>query len=528
MTSSVVPRPLTHEPAAGVFVLDAATKVGAPPEFAAAAQWLTATIGAATGLPLRSAHPARASIAFTHDPAIPVEGYRLAVATDHIEVAASDDAGAFYAAQTLRQLVGPAAFRAAPITGGPWEVPAGVVTDAPRFPWRGCLLDVARHFQPKGAVLRFVDLLAAHKLNVLHLHLTDDQGWRMQIERYPELTNIGAWRTESMLGRGTPDAFDGRPHGGFYTKDDLREIVAYASARHVTVLPEIDVPGHTQAAIASYPHLGNLEARLPVWTSWGISPNVLNVEEGTVEFFRRVLDDVMEVFPSAVVSLGGDEVPTTQWEDSDAARARLLELGVADVSRLQTWFIDELAAHLAAGGRRVAVWDELVETGLPPRALVQSWRGYDGGLAAIRAGFETVLCPEQSVYLDHRQSEQPDEPIPVGFVTTLERVYGFEPMPLGLTDDEQALVLGAQAPVWTEHLDSPQRVDYAAFPRLAAFAEVVWTAPELKNADNFVRLLKDFHLPRLDALGVDYRPLDGPLPWQTRPGVAGRPRPRPE
>ncbi|MDQ1727585.1 MAG: hexosaminidase, partial [Frankiaceae bacterium] len=408
MTDTLVPRPLTHAPAQGTFTFDASTTVGAEPALANAAAWFTTTIAAATALPLHNTHPARASIAFMRDPQLPAEGYRLTVTTERVEVAASDDAGAFYAAQTLRQLLGPDAFRKAAVRDGPWSVPAGVTTDAPRFPWRGCLLDVARHFQPKDAVLRFVDLLAAHKLNVLHLHLTDDQGWRMQIERYPELTNVGAWRSESMLGRATPDVFDGRPHGGFYTKDDLREIVAYAAARHVTVVPEIDLPGHVQAAIASYPELGNLQQRLPVWTSWGINDNVLNVDEQTVDFFRNVLDEVLDVFPSTYISLGGDEVSTTQWQESYAAQARILELGVADASRLQTWFLDELAMHLAVRGRRVAVWDELVETGVPPAALVQSWRGYDEGLAALRAGCPTVMCPEQFVYLDHRQSDDPD------------------------------------------------------------------------------------------------------------------------
>ncbi|MCU1675463.1 MAG: beta-N-acetylhexosaminidase [Frankiales bacterium] len=528
MPADLVPRPSRHDTAEGHFPLSRSTTVGADDDLAGAARWFTTVVGAATGVPLTAGNVALASIRFAHDSGLPDEGYRLTVTPQQVEVAASTEAGAFYGAQTLRQLLGPDAFRRSAVTQGPWVVPACTIEDAPRFPWRGCLLDVARHFQPKDAVLRFVDLMAAHKLNVLHLHLTDDQGWRIEIVQYPELTRVGAWRTHSMLGRATPDVFDDRPHGGYYTQADLREIVAYAAARHITVVPEIDVPGHTQAAIASYPELGNLEQRLDVWTFWGINDNVLNVEEATVGFFRNVLDEVVGIFPSTYISLGGDEVPTGQWEESYAARARLLELNLFDATRLEAWFLSELAVHLRVGGRRIAVWDELVDKGLPPGALVQSWRGLDGALAALRAGHEVVMCPEQHLYLDHRQSDHPDEPVPVGFVRTLEDVYGYEPMPLGLTEEEQARVLGAQAQIWTEHLDNPRRVDYAAFPRLVAFAEAVWSDPAHKDKDDFVRRLTESHLARLDALGVEYRPLDGPHPWQTRPGVAGRPQRLPE
>jgi hexosaminidase len=316
---------------------------------------------------------------------------------------------------------------------------------------------------------------------------------------------------------------DGRPHGGFYTQDDLREIVAYAAERHVTVLPEIDLPGHMQAAIAAYPELGNLDRQLPVWTDWGVSENVLNVEESTVMFFGNVLDEVIDIFPAPFISLGGDEVPTVQWRDSPSAQARLRDLGLPDEAALQSWFIGRLAERLRDRGRRLVVWDELVATGLPEGALVQSWRGIEGGLVAGRAGHDVVMCPEQEVYLDHRQSDRDDEPIPVGYARSVEDVHRFDPV-AGLPADVRDRVIGTQAQVWTEHLDSPRRVDYAAFPRLAAFAEVAWSDPASIDHDGFLDRLRSAHLPRLDALGVEYRPLDGPHPWQTRPGVPGRPR----
>jgi len=419
----------------------------------------------------------------------PAEGYRLEITPDSVTIDCSDDAGEFYARQTLRQLRGPAAFRAVP--SGQSTLPCGVVTDYPRFSWRGCLLDVARNFRTKAEVLRFIDLLAAHKLNVLNLHLTDDQGWRIEIPQFPRLTEVGSWRTGSMVGRHDGPERDGRPHGGFYTVDDLREIVAYAAERAVTVVPEIDIPGHARAAIAAYPELGPGEP-YEVWTSWGISTSLLNTEESTVDFF-----------PSPVIGLGGDEVP--------------------GATEKHGWFVRQIVEHLHSRGRKALCWDEVLEIGeLPHPVVIGSWRGEEAGVRAVKDGHQVVMCPEQYVYLDHRQSDHPDEPIPVGYLHTLEDFYAYEPVPSGMPDATG--LLGTQAQVWTEHLDSVRRVDYASFPRLSAFAEVAWTPSALRDYTEFLPRLREHHLPRLDALGVEYRPLDGPLPWQTRPGVPGRKR----
>jgi hexosaminidase len=431
----------------------------------------------------------------------PPEGYRLTITRDSVEVDASDEAGLFYANQTIRQLLGPDAFRVASIHSGLPMLPVCEIVDHPRFAWRGCMIDVARHFLPKHDLLRYVDLLAAHKLNVLHLHLTDDQGWRFEVKRYPKLTEVGAWRADSHYGDRRAGGRTSRPHGGFYTQDDLREVVAYAAQRQVTIVPEIDVPGHSQAAIAAYPELGSGEP-LEVWTDWGINKNILNLDESTVEFFRGVFDELVDVFPSEVIGLGGDEVP--------------------GATPAHGGFIRAIAEHLATHGRRAYGWDEIAEVGpLPDGAVLASWRGEEAGVAAVRAGHDVVMCPERHVYLDYRQSDHPDEPIPVGTVLTLEDVYRYEPVPEGLSGSGR--VLGAQANLWTEHLDSPRRLDYAAFPRLAAFAEVVWSSGRRDEAE-FLRRLAAHHLPRLDALGVEYRPLSGPHPWQTMPGVPGFPR----
>jgi hexosaminidase len=399
-------------------------------------------------------------------------------------------------------------------------------------------------------VLRWIDLLALHRLNVLHLHLSDDQGWRVEVRGRPELTAVGGWRRSSPVGHHALGRADGRPHGGFYSQDDLREIVAHAAARHVTVVPEIDVPGHVGAALAAYPELGNTDlpdrtaegsASREVACSWGVFEDVLNVEESTRAFFCDVLDQLMDVFPGPWFGIGGDECPTVQWERSPGARARMAELGITDPAGVRAWYAAGLAERLAARGRRALVWDELCDAGLPPGAVVASWRGRDGARTALRRGHDAVLCPEGEVYLDYRQSGHPAEPTPVGTLTSLARVHAFRARlapedpedpetptgPTGPGDPPAGLpgpgrVLGAQCALWTEYADSPRALDYLAFPRLCAFAEAVWGTAGGGHAGFLARLA--VHERRLAALGVEYRPAAGPHPWQTRPDAPGHPR----
>ncbi len=434
------------------------------------------------------------------DPALPPEGYELSTVPGHVEITGGSDAGIFYGLQTLRQLLPPAALRhPSSLTAGPVEVPILRISDAPRFAWRGVLLDVARHFMPVPDVLRFLDLAAFHKLNVLHLHLTDDQGWRIEVPGWPRLTSVGAWRTESMLGARVHERYDGRPHGGFYTTDDLRQIVAHAAQRHITVVPEVDMPGHMQAAIAAYPELGNGFTG-PVRTAWGISSHVLNLEPSTLDFCRQVLDHVCDIFPSELIGIGGDECPTDEWPGGRELQAR---------------FTAEMAAHLAARGRRLYGWDEILAGGAPEGSVVAAWRGVEPAEVAVRAGHQVVACPDVKLYLDYRQSDDPAEPTPVGTLLTIEDVYAYEP-------PQSDLVLGAQANIWTEHMESLRRVEYMAYPRLCAFAEAVWGPAQRDFADFATRL--PAHLARLDALGVNYRPLSGPRPWDARPDAPGNPR----
>ncbi|MGY1435999.1 beta-N-acetylhexosaminidase [Streptomyces reniochalinae] len=533
--ASLVPRAREVREADGPpFVWNTDTALVAEPAAHGVARWLRGH----TVLPFREGLGAAGASAGTTvelrvDEGLDAEGYRLDVTPARVLIEGGDAAGVFWGAQTLRQVLPPAAFRRAGLPGQEWHVPRCHIEDAPRFGWRGMMLDVARHFMPKDGVLRLLDLLAAHKLNVFHFHLTDDQGWRMEIRRYPQLTETGAWRPRTRVGHRASPLWDERRHGGYYTQDDLREIVAYAAERHITVVPEIELPGHSQAAIAAYPDLGSTDvvdtAALGVWTDWGVSPHLLAPTDDVLRFYEHVLDEVLDVFPSPCVHLGGDETPKEEWRASAVAQARIAQEGLRDEDALQVWMVRHFDRWLAARGRRLVGWDEILDggtlegPGLTPGAVVSSWRGTDGGAAAAEAGHDVVMCPEHELYLDRRQAPGPDEPVPLGRVATLRDVYGFSPVPERLAAAGRGeRVLGVQANMWTECAESAQRVDYQVFPRLAALAEVAWSGPG-GSYDDFVERLVGAHLPRLDAAGVEYRPLDGPRPWQRRPGIPGRP-----
>ncbi|MFF2138833.1 beta-N-acetylhexosaminidase [Streptomyces sp. NPDC058193] len=519
----------------GGFLLDEATTLAAGPGTEGTERWLRTTLGAAFGVPLApGAGGTSNTVELRIDPLLAREGYRLGVSPARgVHITGGSAAGVFWGAQTLRQLLGPDAFRRAPLGRGARPgIPSTEIEDGPRFGWRGLMLDVARHFTPKDGVLRMLDLLAAHKLNVFHFHLTDDQGWRVEIKRHPRLTEAGAWRARTKYGHRASELWDETPHGGFYTQDDIREIVAYAAERHIRVVPEIDIPGHSQAAISAYPELGNTDvvdtSALSVWDTWGVNPNVLAPTDHTLRFFEGVFEELLDLFPAEVspfIHVGGDECPKDQWRQSPAAQARIAALGLKDEDELQSWFIRHFDRWLTDRGRRLIGWDEILEGGLAEGAAVTSWRGYAGGIAAAEAGHDVVMCPLQQVYLDYRQDGGPDEPMPIGYVRTLEDVYRFEPVPPGLSEEATGHVLGTQANVWTEVMQNRDRVDYQVFPRLAAFAEVAWSRLPASGERDFADFERRMHThyARLDALGVAYRPPAGPQPWQRRPGVLGRP-----
>jgi hexosaminidase len=456
------------------------------------------------------------------DPLMPStdESYVLTAGDDNVSVRGASPAGVFYGLQTLRQLLPDDCWRAAPVSRVPRQpiVIEGVeVIDGAGHEWRGVHLDVARHYMPKDFILRLIDLIAAHKFNVLHLHLTDDQGWRVEIDRYPRLVEVGAWRRESSLGHLEEAAFDGRPHGGWYSKADLREIVAFAAERFVTVLPEIDMPGHMVAAIAAYPELGNGGEPREVMTAWGISEHVLNLDEPTIEFCTDVLEEVLEIFPSRYIHVGGDECPTKEWEASPSARALMEREGYSSVRQLQGWFTARIGAWLAERDRILVGWDEILEGGAPPGAVVMSWRGEGGGIDAATAGHDVVMAPEEWCYFDWSYARSRFEPRGIRPATSVDKVYAYSPVPPALAaGGHRRRVLGAQCQLWTEYIETPSRAEYQYFPRVCAFAEVVWApwGTTRHFADFEPRL--GAHLRRLDALGVNYRPLAGPTPGQAR------------
>ena len=446
------------------------------------------------------------------------EGYRLRVDGDGIEVVGASPAGVFYGTRTLLQLLPAGLLRAAPPgRSEPITLDGIEVTDQPRFAWRGLMLDVSRHFFQKDFLLRLVDIASFHKLNVLHLHLTDDQGWRPQIDRYPRLTEVGAWRRESPAGHYREGRKDGTPHGGFYTKADLAEVAAYAARRFVTVVPEIDLPGHTQALLAAYPELGNTGQQLEVWANWGVNEHVLNMEESTADFCIGVLEEVMESVPSPFFHIGGDECPTSEWEASPRAQQLSHERGLSGPRELQGWFTAKMADAVTARGKTPVCWEEVLDAGAPAGCIVAAWKAESALEAAVRAtssGHGVVMVPEPYVYFDWAYSDQPVEPLAIRPAISVEKAYSFEPVPPGLSEELVPLVLGSQCQLWTEYVPTREHAEYMLFPRACAFAEAVWSGPERAWGEFEPRLAA--HLDRLDAFGVNYRPLSGPTPGQAR------------
>jgi hexosaminidase len=509
--------PVSVVPGAGRFILTSRAVIATDPASVSIGHQLARYLEPATGFILRvqASAVAAGSIHLRRDPTLkPLgpEGYRLEISPARVVARAPELAGLFYAVQTLRQLLPPEIFREAPVSGVEWSVPAVTIEDQPRFAWRGAHLDAGRHFMPKEFVKKYIDLLALHKLNTFHWHLTDDQGWRLEIEQYPKLTGVGSCRKETLVGRYTRDAsqwtFDGTPHCGFYTQDDAREIVAYAKARFITVVPEIEMPGHAVAAIAAYPELGVTGEPMEVSGRWGIFSDIFNAEPSTIRFLQNVLTEVLAIFPSRYIHIGGDEADKAKWKASAAVQARIKELGLKDEHELQSWFIRQMDVFLASKGRRLIGWDEILEGGLAENAVVMSWRGVEGGIQAARAKHDVVMAPTTHTYLDYYQSkDRAKEGLAIGGFLPLETVYSFEPVPPELEGDLATHVLGAQAQLWTEYMPTPKRVEYMAFPRLTALAEVVWTPKERKDYADYLRRLEP-HLRRLTALDVDYRRLD--------------------
>jgi hexosaminidase len=498
-TPPIIPLPAQVSMGQGSYAVSAADVIHvAPGDRAAAdaARYLADLLVRTRGLSLPVIEDAtatsRGGIVIRSDAAANVtqpEGYVLDVDAQGMRITARDASGLFYGAISAWQLMTPDAAKGAVL------VPATHIADWPRFKWRGLMLDSARHFQQPAEIKQLLDAMAQHKLNVFHWHLTDDQGWRLEIRRYPKLTQIGAWRQP-------PGGGDAK-YGGYYTQAEVKDIVAYAAARHITVVPEIDMPGHAQAAVAAYPDIGVTGAQPLVSIDWGVNPYLFNVDDHTIDFLHNVLNEVMELFPSTFIHVGGDEAIKDQWQASAAVQARMRSLGIKDEKALQSWFIERMGQYLAQHGRRLIGWDEILEGGVPPSASVMSWRGTQGAIDAARLGHDVVLSPAPTLYFDNLQSHGDDEPSGRLGVQTLATVYKFEAVSPELTAEQAKHVLGAQANIWTEYLTAPWQIQHAAFPRLDALAEAAWTPANERHFDNFLaRLPAQF--VRYRKMGIDY------------------------
>jgi len=440
-------------------------------------------------------------IRFHHDRSIHgAEAYKLSVTPAEVDIRASGDAGLYYGAETLRQLIASSRSR---------QIPAVTIADRPAFAWRGVMLDSARHFEPVSYVEQLIDRMAMLKLNTLHWHLTDDQGWRIEIDRYPRLTSVGAWRQEA--GAAGFDPATGKPvlYGGYYSKADIRAVVAYARAHHITIVPEIEMPGHATAMIAAYPELASIP-NPPTMPShdWGILPNLLNTNGSTFTFIDNVLDEVMALFPGRFIHLGGDEAVKDQWKANPAIQAKLHALGLKDEDALQGWFTARVGKYLAKHGRRLIGWDEILHGQVPADAAIMSWHGLDGAVTAAKRGHDTVLAPAPTLYLDYRQSDSRDEPPGRGEMVDWRTLYNFDPSPPSLTPGQRRHILGMQVNLWTEHVRTSDYADRMIWPRAAILAEIAWSNPKKDWPEFSTRLVDAMARWHKLGLGYDSTPLE--------------------
>lgn len=424
------------------------------------------------------------------------EGYRLTIKPQRIDILGKG-AGLFYGLQSLMQVF--------PLEARPTiSLPCAEIIDTPRYKYRGMMLGESNHFFGGKFVKKLIDLMAAHKLNTLHWHLTDDQGWRIQIKKYPILTKVGAWRKETQIGH-NPHEFDGKPYGGFYTQDQIRDIVKYAQERYITIIPEIEMPGHCSEALAAYSWLGCSGGPYQVKTKWGVFKDIYCPTDSTFQFLENVLTEVMELFPSHYIHIGGDEVPKDSWGKSNFCQQLMKEKGLKNEAELQSYFIKRIEKFVNSKGREIIGWDEILEGGLAPHAVVESWRGTKGGIAAAKQGHDVIMAPTDYVYFDYYQGKNEDEPIAFGGFNPLSEVYSYNPTPSALTREQQKHILGVEACIWTEYMATPAKVEYMILPRMMALSEIGWTPLSRKDYHDFLAVRLPERLAILDTSDILYR-----------------------
>ncbi|MDP4209042.1 MAG: beta-N-acetylhexosaminidase [Bacteroidota bacterium] len=433
------------------------------------------------------------------------ESYHLKVGKKNIVISGADQSGLFYGVQTLLQMISSAAENSPKIV-----IACADINDEPSFTWRGMHLDVSRHFFPVEFVKKMIDMLAMYKINTFHWHLTDDQGWRIEIKKYPKLTEIGGWRDKTMIGHYTENdqKFDSTRYGGFYTQEQIKDVVTYAQKRYITVVPEIEMPGHAVAALSAYPQFSCTGGSFKTYTKWGVSDDVYCAgKEETFSFLEDILDEVVALFPGQYIHIGGDECPKTRWKACPACQKRIKDEGLKNELELQSYFVKRIEKFIVSKGKKLIGWDEILEGGLPERAAVMSWRGYEGGVEAAHTGHDVVMTPGGYCYFDHYQSQdQTNEPLAFGGFLPLEKVYSFSPVPPELSAEEAKHILGAQANVWTEYIPTEKQAEYMIFPRICAMSEILWSPKAKQDYTQFLSRLNG-NLKRLQKAGINYRPL---------------------
>lgn len=446
-------------------------------------------------------HGSRIVFSLVKNEAFEGDGYQLTTDKNGVVIEAHNGAGLFYGVQSLFQLF-PA--------NGKADLPLVTIVDQPRFTWRGLHLDVGRHFFPVTFIKKYIDAMSHYKLNTFHWHLTEDQGWRIEIKKYPRLQEVAAFRRETVIGkantrtRNEVHQYDGVRHGGFYTQEEVKEVVAYAAQRYVTIVPEIEMPGHALAALAAYPYLGCTGGPYEVATTWGIFDDVFCAgKETTFQFLQDVLDEVLPLFPGKYIHIGGDECPKTKWEKCPYCNERMKTEKLKDAHALQSYFIQRMEKYINSKGKQIVGWDEILEGGLAPNATVMSWRGEEGGIAAAKQHHNVIMTPSKWLYLDYYQDSAKADPLSVGSFVPVGKVYSYEPMSAQLTSEEQKYILGTQANVWTEYIATEEKVEYMVYPRVIALAEIAWSPKEKRNYDNFIERLKG-NRPLLDSWGINY------------------------
>lgn len=506
-TISVIPQVKSLRVDEGTFCIDKNTKIflNAPSdEMKRVAGFLNERLMAAAGFELEfTDQPKSENMIKFMNVDFPTEKYAINCCPETLVVDYGDGAGAFYAVQTLLQLLPVEIYSQERQKGVKWTVPCCSIEDAPRFKYRGMHLDVCLHFFEFEYLKRYIDLMAAHKVNRFHWHLTEDQGWRLEIKKYPLLTEKGQWRKETVVGSLKSGVYDGTPHGGFYTQEQVKELVQYAAERYVTIIPEIELPGHALAAIACYPELScGLEDHYETATKWGVFKQVYCTKESTFKFLEDVFDEVFELFPSELIHIGGDECPKASWKVCPHCQSMIKKHGLKDEFELQSYFVTRMEKYINSKGRQIIGWDEILQGGLAPNAKVMSWLGEEGGIKAAQQHHEVVMSPHQKYYLDYWQADPFSEPLAMSGPTTLRTMYEYEPIPAVLTPEEAKYIIGVEGCVWTEYMPTPERVEYMAWPRMCAIAETGWSNVS-KDWDGFTRRLEK-HFNRLDGMEVGY------------------------